>query len=78
VQQRIKLREQYGDRFGDLLYALGGYLHRQEGGRNINGPIKRWKPDISVVKAIIKFAKETGRLHLSVQDIESIEADINK
>jgi hypothetical protein len=55
-----------GDRFRDLLYALGGYLRRREGGRNIDGPIKRWKPDINVVKAIIKFAKETGRLYLSV------------
>ena len=25
----------------DLLYTLGGYLSRREGGRNINGLIKR-------------------------------------
>ena len=66
AQQRIKLREQHGDRFRDLLYALGGYLRRQEGGRNIDGLIKRWKPDISVVKAIIEFVKETGCLYLSI------------
>ena len=45
---------------------------------SLHGLIERWKPDISVVKATIEFAKETGRLHLSVQDAESIEADINK
>jgi hypothetical protein len=78
MQQRIKLREQHGDRFGDLSYALGGYSRRREGGRNIDGPIERWKPDISVVKATIEFAKETGRLHLSVQDAESTEADVNE
>ena len=78
AQQRIKLREQHGDRFGDLSYALKGYSSRREGGRNIDGPIECWKSDISIVKATIKFAKETGRLHLSVQDAESTEADVNK
>jgi hypothetical protein len=76
-QQRTKLREQHGDRFGDLSYALGGYSSRQEGGRNIDGPIERWKPDISIVKATIQFAKETGRLHSSRQEA-SAEMDLNE
>ena len=46
-------------------YVLGGYSSRR-GGRNIDGPIKRWKPDTSVVRATIQFAKETERLHLTV------------
>src|SRR5689334_14783009 len=29
-QQRAKLREQHGHRFGELSYALGGYSSRQE------------------------------------------------
>ena len=78
TQQRIKLREQHGDRFGDLSYELGGYSSRREGGRNIGGPIERWKPDIRVVRATIQYAKETERLHLSVQDAESTEADDNE
>ena len=44
----------------------------------VDGPIERWKPDISIVKATIEFAKETGRLHLSAQDAESTETDINE
>jgi hypothetical protein len=52
-----KSRQQHGERFGDLSYALGGYLSRQEGGRRIDGPIERWKPDIDVVRATIDLQK---------------------
>jgi hypothetical protein len=77
AQQRTKLREQHGSRFGDLSYALGGYSRRIEGVRNIDGPIERWKPDISVVKATIQFTMETGRLHSSRQEA-SAEADLKE
>jgi len=70
-QQRAKLRQQHGQRFGELSYALGGYSSRQEGGQSIDGPIKYWKPDIEAVRATINFAKSTGRLQPKVQDGES-------
>jgi len=48
-QQRAKLRQQHGQRFGELSYALGGYSSRQEGGESIDGPIERWKPSMGAV-----------------------------
>jgi hypothetical protein len=66
-QQRAKLRQQHGQRFGELLYALGGYSSRQEEGQNIDGPIERWEPSMQAVRATIEFAKSTGRLQPNVQ-----------
>ena len=70
-QQRTVLRQQHGERFGDLSYALGGYSSRQEGGQNIDGPIEQWKPNMEAVKATIEFAKSTRRLQPKVADEES-------
>ena len=78
AQQRIKLRQQHGERFGDLSFALGGYSSRREGDKSIDGPIERWKPDIGMVRATIQFAMDTGRLRPSEQDAASIEADLNE
>jgi hypothetical protein len=77
MQQRTKMRQQHGERFGDLSYALGGYSSRQEGGESIDGPIERWKPDINVVQATIQFATDTGRLQASDQEA-SAEADLSE
>jgi hypothetical protein len=77
-QQRTTLRRQHRNRFGDLSYALGGYSSRQEGGKNIDGPLEHWKPDINIVKTTIQFAKDTGRLHPSEQDTTNEEADHNE
>jgi ribonuclease HI len=72
-QQRAKLRQQHGQRFGELSYALGGYSSRQEGGESIDGPIERWKADMEAVRATIEFARSTGRLQPNVRDEESRE-----
>ena len=72
-QQRAKLRQQHGQRFGELSYALGGYSSRQEGGESIDGPIEQWKADMEAVRATIDFARSTGRLQPNVQDEESRE-----
>jgi len=77
-RQRQKLRLQHGGRFGDLSYALGGYSSRQEGGKSIDGPIERWKPDMEVVRATIQFAMETRRLQTGSQGTASIEEDNNE
>ena len=73
------MRQQHGRRFGDLSYALGGYSSRQEGGRNIDGPIEYWEPDIRVVRTTIQFAKSTGRLQAQNQEADAdadAEADL--
>lgn len=72
-QQRAKLRQQHGERFGELSYALGGYSSRQEGGESIDGPIEQWKADMEAVRATIEFARSTGRLQPNVRDEESRE-----
>ena len=72
-QQRAKLRQQHGERFGELSYALGGYSSRQEGGESIDGPIERWKAGMEAVRATIEFARSTGRLQPNVRDEESRE-----
>ncbi|PVH98903.1 hypothetical protein DM02DRAFT_656868, partial [Periconia macrospinosa] len=67
-RQRAQLRQQHGQRFGELSYALGGYSSKQEGGQSIDGPMERWKADVAAVKATIEFAKDTGRLQPHEQD----------
>lgn len=77
-QQRTQLRQQHGQRFGELSYALGGYSSKQEGGQSIDGPMERWKADIAAVKATIEFAKATGRLQPNARhaaDREEAEAE---
>ncbi|KAK7178140.1 reverse transcriptase [Paraphaeosphaeria sporulosa] len=70
-QQRAKLRQQHGKRFGDLSYALGGYSNRQEGGESIDGTMARWEADMEAVRATIEFAKSTGRLQPHERHVES-------
>ncbi|KAF2006546.1 hypothetical protein P154DRAFT_219357 [Amniculicola lignicola CBS 123094] len=77
-EQRQQLRLQHGVRFGDLSYALGGFSSRKEGGESIDGPIKRWKPDIEVVRATIQFAMATRRLQTINRDPASIEEENNE
>ena len=76
AQQRIRLRQQHRERFGDLSFALGGYSSRREGDKNIDGPIEQWKPDISTVRATIQFAMDTGRLYPTEQEAANTEADL--
>jgi hypothetical protein len=75
AHQRIKMKQQHGRRFGNLSHALGGYSSRQEGGKNIDGPIEHWEPNINVVRATIQFVKSTGCLQANSQEA-SIEADL--
>lgn len=73
TEKRRQLRLQHGERFPDLSYALGGYSSQFEGGESIDGPMKRWKPDIEVVRATIKFAMEIRRLRVASRDSTSDE-----
>jgi hypothetical protein len=63
AEQRQHLRSAMGNRWSDLPYALGGWNDRRnQKGELLDGEKERWKPDISVLKAVVKFVKATGRL----------------
>lgn len=52
-----------GKRYGDLSYMLGGGSSYQDvHGSSPDGPIEKWKPNLPVVRAVIKVAIEIGRL----------------
>lgn len=52
-----------GERYGDLSYMLGGRSSlRRPDGLNPDGAAEKWKPKLSVVKAVVRFALSTGRL----------------
>ncbi|KAJ5240479.1 uncharacterized protein N7469_002070 [Penicillium citrinum] len=59
-EQRRALIEAAGPSFGSLSQMLGGKPGNAEGTSEPNG--RAWKPDIKIVKAVIMFAMETGRL----------------
>jgi hypothetical protein len=62
--ERRELREAVGARSGDVPYLLGGWGSRKDvrTGRLLDGPQEKWKPDMEVVKATIRFFEKTGRL----------------
>jgi ribonuclease HI len=62
--ERRELREAVGARSGDVPYLLGGWGSRKDvrTGRLLDGPQEKWKPDMEVVKATIRFLEKTGRL----------------
>jgi hypothetical protein len=53
-----------GDRSRDVPYLLGGWGSRKDvrTGQVLDGPKEKWKPDMEVVKATIRFLEKTGRL----------------
>jgi hypothetical protein len=52
-----------GNRWSDLSYVLGGWNDRRnQKGELLDSDKASWKPDISVLKAVAKFVKATGRL----------------
>jgi ribonuclease HI len=61
---RAELQAAAGDRWGDVSYLLGGWGLKKhwETGEPLDGPKKKWKPDLKVVKQTIRFIQHTGRL----------------
>ena len=52
------------DRYGDLSYMLGGRtLSRHADGTWLDGPVTKWKPNLGVVIAVIRYAAATERLN---------------
>ncbi|RYP14537.1 hypothetical protein DL765_006313 [Monosporascus sp. GIB2] len=78
AQARARMRQEHGQRFGELSYALGGYSSRQEGDESVDGPMEQWKPDMSAVRVTIEFAKGTGRLQSHEQGTASLEEETNE
>lgn len=73
-----KMRQQHGDRFEDLSYALGGYSSRQEEGVCIDGLIERWKPNMDAVRVIIQFAMKMRRPQADLQGTEEVEDEMEE
>ncbi|KFY66181.1 hypothetical protein V496_02147 [Pseudogymnoascus sp. VKM F-4515 (FW-2607)] len=65
TQEREELRAAMGERWADLSYALGGWSGRRSRitEAEVDGPRHTWKPNIQVIKALIKFTKSTQRFH---------------
>jgi hypothetical protein len=65
TQDREQLRVAIGERWADLSYALGGWSGRRSRitDAEVDGPRHTWKPNIQVIKAVIKFVKSTPRFH---------------
>jgi ribonuclease HI len=62
VEQRQSLRTAIGNRWADLSYALGGWNNRRDPtGKLIDGRKDKWKPNLEALKAVVQFAKATGR-----------------
>jgi hypothetical protein len=66
VEARRELRAAAGDRWGDVPYLLGGWGTRKDvrTGQLLDGLKEKWKPDLAVVKATIRFLEKTGRLSI--------------
>jgi hypothetical protein len=64
VEKRGELRATTGDRSGDVPYLLGGWSSKKDlkTGQLSDGPKEKWKPDLVVVKATIRFLEKTGML----------------
>lgn len=64
TEQRKTLQKAVGDRWGDVPYLLGGWGKRRDArtGKPLDGDKSEWKPDLTIVKATVRFLQETGRL----------------
>jgi len=62
-EERKELGKVVGHRIGDVPFLLGGWgTRKDEKGRLLDGAKEKWRPDIAVVKATIRFLEQTGRL----------------
>jgi hypothetical protein len=63
--ERATLRQELQQRWGDLSYMLGGWnawVDRNTG-KTLDGKKELWRPNISIVKAVIKFVKLTEKFN---------------
>jgi hypothetical protein len=74
TDERRELRAAAGDRSGDVPYLLGGWGSKKDirTGQLLDGPKEKWKPDLAVVKATIRFLEKTGRLTYQQEVIQAV------
>jgi hypothetical protein len=74
ADERRELRAAAGDRSGDISYLLGGWGSKKNirTGQLLDGPKEKWKPDLAVVKATIRFLEKTGRLTYQQEVIQAV------
>jgi hypothetical protein len=74
ADKREKLRAAAGDRSGDISYLSGGWGSKKgiRTGQFLDGPKEKWKPDLAVVKATIRFLEKTGRLTYQQEVIQAV------
>jgi hypothetical protein len=59
-----------GNRWGDVSYLLGGWGKRRDAksGKLLDGEKDNWRPDLTVVKATVRYLQETGRLIYQLEE----------
>jgi hypothetical protein len=63
AEERRELRTVAKQRAGDGPFLLGGWGKKQDcKGQLVDGPKEKWRPDLEVVKATIRFLQQTRRL----------------
>jgi hypothetical protein len=63
AEERRELRIVAKERSGDVPFLLGGWGKKKDSkGQLVDGPKEKWKPDLDVVKATIRFLEQTERL----------------
>jgi hypothetical protein len=72
VEERRHLRIVAKQRAGDVPFLLGGWGKKQDSiGQLVDGPKEKWRPDLGVVKATIRFLEQIGRLDYRRQVAEA-------
>jgi hypothetical protein len=62
-REREQIRRVAQARWQDMSFLLGGWSDtKQAEGKYVDGPRDRWTPNYGVVRAVIDFVKQTGRL----------------
>jgi hypothetical protein len=57
------INQSIAGRAGDVPFLLGGWGTKKDSkGQLLDGLRDKWKPDLKVVKATIRFLEQTGRL----------------
>lgn len=75
-RHRAVLAEQLKQSYGNLSHMVGGRQLYERDGVNPDGDTKTWKPDMSTVRAVIKFTIDTGRWEYRGRiDKEGIDTD---
>ena len=63
AEERRELQVVAKERAGDVPFLLGGWGPKKNSkGQLVDGPKEKWRPDLEVVKATIRFLEQTGRL----------------